>query len=253
MPIAAFERTLFHHLFFSGRCRYIVPIASCLGWDFLIQLSQQAWFPLHYSMLPCHCIRYCYPQSKPSSCFFTYISSFKLVKTIQDDSWQTSRAHEALKWSNFGTGIWIRNKIRYDAYDDGNAIMTLFTRNTALPCWITTAAQSGGLPIQKCCLCCITVWQNPFTSVGYQVFGPLNSALCRRHSWALVARDKHWGARHLGDSAHLKRQRTYDEENITSNFHPWTSNVHNLNKLVKKQVHSIWFVLRNIYRVTTQY
>ena len=24
-----------------------------------------------------------------------------------------------------------------------------------------------------------------------QVFGPLNSVLCRRHSWALVARDKH--------------------------------------------------------------
>ena len=131
MPIAAFERTLFHLLFFSGRRRYIVPIASCLGWVFLIQLSQQAWFPLHYSMLPCHCIRYCYPQSKPSSCFFTYISSFKLVKTIQGDSWQTSCAREALKWCNFGTGRWIRNEIGYDAYDDWNTVMMLFTRNTA--------------------------------------------------------------------------------------------------------------------------
>ena len=50
-----------------------------------------------------------------------------------------------------------------------------------------------------------------------QVFGPLNSALCRRHSWA------------LGDSAHLKRQGTYNKESITSNSHPWTSNVRNLN------------------------
>ena len=62
-----------------------------------------------------------------------------------------------------------------------------------------------------------------------QVFGPLNSVLCRRNSWALVARDKHWGTGHLGDSAHLKRQGTYNEENITSNSHPWTSNVRNLN------------------------
>lgn len=116
---SSIERTLFHLLFFSGRRRYIVPIASCLGWVFLIQLSQQAWFPLHYSMLPCHCIRY------------YYISSFKLVKTIQGDSWQTSCAREALKWRNFGTGRWIRNEIGYDAYDDWNTVMMLFARNTA--------------------------------------------------------------------------------------------------------------------------
>ena len=142
--------------------------------------------------------------------------------------------------------IWWRER-HHDALHQKHSVTLLNYHGSTL------YEKSGGLPIQKCCLCCITVWQNSFTSVGYQVFGSLNSALCRRHSWALVARDKHWGAGHLGDSAHLKRQRTYDEENITSNFHPWTSNVRNLNKLVKKQVHSIWFVLRNIYRVTTQY